>query len=47
MIVCNEITAMNFDDLKRSGVLMIGTDIDMGIKQIKKRLDFGVNNEHE
>jgi len=41
------VVASNFDDLKRSGVLMIGTDIDMGIKQIKKRLDFGVKNEYE
>jgi len=41
------VVASNFDDLKRSGVLLIGTDIDMGIKQIKRRLDFGVYNEHE
>ena len=41
------VVASNFDDLKRSGVLLIGTDIDMGIKQIKKCLDFGAYSEHE
>lgn len=40
------VVASNFDDLKRSGVLLIGTDIDMGIKQIKKHLDFGLENGH-
>ncbi len=34
------VVASNFDELKKSGVLLIGTDIDTGIKQIKKRLDF-------
>jgi DNA-binding transcriptional MerR regulator/methylmalonyl-CoA mutase cobalamin-binding subunit len=34
------VVASNFDELKKSGVLPIGTDIDTGIKQIKKRLDF-------
>ncbi|MGB5291233.1 MAG: MerR family transcriptional regulator [Lysobacterales bacterium] len=33
------IVASNFDELKKSGVLMIGSDIDMGIKQIKKHLN--------
>lgn len=32
------IVASNFDELKKSGVLMIGSDIGMGIKQIKKHL---------
>lgn len=41
------IVASNFDDLKRSGAILIGTDIDMGIKQMKKRLNFGVNDGHE
>ncbi|MGB7450563.1 MAG: MerR family transcriptional regulator [Lysobacterales bacterium] len=36
------IVASSFDELKKSGVLLIGSDIDMGIKQIKKRLDSGV-----
>ncbi len=35
------VVASNFDELKKTGVLLIGTDIDMGIKQIKKRLNFG------
>ena len=42
-----QIVASNFDDLKKSGALLIGTDIDMGIKQIKKRLNFGLQTEHE
>lgn len=33
------VVASNFDDLKKSGVLMIGSDIGMGIKQIKKHLN--------
>ena len=33
------VVASHFDDLKKSGVLLIGTDIDMGIKQIKKHLN--------
>jgi len=41
------VVASNFDELKRSGVLLIGTDIEMGIKQIKKHLDFGAHNKHE
>jgi DNA-binding transcriptional MerR regulator/methylmalonyl-CoA mutase cobalamin-binding subunit len=36
------VVASNFDDLKKSGVLLIGTDIDMGIKQVKKYLKFGL-----
>ena len=32
------VVAANFDELKRSGVLMIGSDIGLGIKQIKKHL---------
>lgn len=36
------VVASNFDDLKRSGVLLIGSDIDTGIKQIKKHLGFGL-----
>lgn len=36
------VVASNFDELKKSGVLLIGTDIDMGIKQIKKRLGYGL-----
>lgn len=35
------VVASNFDELKKSGVLLIGTDTEMGIKQIKKRLKFG------
>ena len=42
VFVGGNVVASNFDDLKRSGVLLIGTDIDMGIKQIKKRLNFGI-----
>jgi len=42
VFVGGNVVASNFDDLKKSGVLLIGTDIDMGIKQIKKRLNFGV-----
>jgi DNA-binding transcriptional MerR regulator/methylmalonyl-CoA mutase cobalamin-binding subunit len=41
VFVGGNVVASNFDDLKKSGVLLIGTDIDMGIKQIKKRLNFG------
>jgi DNA-binding transcriptional MerR regulator/methylmalonyl-CoA mutase cobalamin-binding subunit len=33
------VVASNFDELKKSGVLMIGSDIGMGIKQIKKQLN--------
>jgi len=33
------IVASNFDELKKAGVLMIGSDIGMGIKQIKKHLN--------
>ena len=40
VFVGGNVVASNFDDLKKSGVLLIGTDIDMGIKQIKKRLNF-------
>lgn len=36
------VVASNFDDLKKSGALLIGADIDTGIKQIKKALDFNV-----
>ena len=36
------VVASNFDELKKSGVLLIGTDIGTGIKQIKKRLNFGL-----
>ena len=35
------VVASNFDDLKKSGVLLIGTDTEMGIKQIKKHLAVG------
>ena len=35
------VVASNFDDLKKSGVLLIGTDTEMGIKQIKKYLGLG------
>lgn len=42
VFVGGNVVASNFDDLKKSGVLLIGTDIDKGIKQIKKRLDFGL-----
>ena len=41
VFVGGNVVASNFDDLKKSGVMLIGTDIDMGIKQIKKRLNFG------
>jgi DNA-binding transcriptional MerR regulator/methylmalonyl-CoA mutase cobalamin-binding subunit len=34
------IVAEHFDSLKKSGVHLIGKDIDMGIKQIAKTLDF-------
>lgn len=40
VFVGGNVVASNFDDLKKSGVLLIGTDIDMGIKQIKMRLKF-------
>ena len=39
VFIGGNVVASNFDDLKKSGVLLIGTDIDMGIKQIKKRLN--------
>ena len=35
------VVASHFDDLKKSGVMLIGTDIDTALKQIKKRLKFG------
>jgi len=41
------VVASNFDELKKSGVLLIGTDIDTGIKQIKKCLDFRLQVNHE
>ena len=34
------ITAQNFDSLKKSGMHLIGTDIETGIKQISKSLNF-------
>jgi len=34
------VVASNFDDLKKSGVLLVGTDIETGIKQIRKQLNF-------
>ena len=40
VFVGGNVVASNFDDLKKSGALLIGTDIDMGIKQIKKCLNF-------
>ena len=40
VFIGGNVVASNFDDLKKSGTLLIGTDIDMGIKQIKKRLNF-------
>jgi len=40
VFVGGNVVASNFDDLKKSGVLLIGTDVDKGIKQIKKRLSF-------
>ena len=40
VFVGGNVVASNFDDLKKSGVMLIGTDIDMGIKQIKKCLNF-------
>ena len=42
VFVGGNVVASNFDDLKKSGVLLIGTDIDMGVKQIKKRLNYGI-----
>ena len=42
VFVGGNVVASNFDDLKKTGVLLIGTDIDMGIKQIKKRLNYEV-----
>ena len=36
------VVASNFDELKKTGVLLIGTDIDTGIKQIKKHLGSGL-----
>ena len=40
VFIGGNVVASNFDDLKKSGTLLIGTDINMGIKQIKKRLNF-------
>jgi len=40
VFVGGNVVASNFDELKKSGVLLIGSDIEMGIKQIKKRLNF-------
>lgn len=40
VFVGGHVVASNFDDLKKAGVLLIGTDIGMGIKQIKKHLNF-------
>jgi hypothetical protein len=34
------IAAGHFDSLKKSGMHLIGKDIDMGIKQIAKTLSF-------
>ncbi len=42
VFIGGNVVASNFDELKKSGVLLIGNDIDMGIKQIRKRLDFAV-----
>ena len=42
VFIGGNVVASNFDDLKKSGVLLIGSDIDMGIKQIKKRLNYQV-----
>jgi len=42
VFVGGNVVASNFDDLKKSGALLIGTDIDMGIKQIKKHLNYEV-----
>jgi len=42
VFIGGNVVASNFDDLKKSGVLLIGKDIDMGIKQIKKRLNYQV-----
>lgn len=40
VFVGGNVVASNFDELKKSGVLLIGSDIEMGIKQIKKHLNF-------
>ena len=40
VFIGGHVVTSNFDDLKKSGVLLIGSDIDMGIKQIKKKLNF-------
>ena len=42
VFIGGNVVASNFDDLKKSGVLLIGSDVDMGIKQIKKRLNYQV-----
>ena len=42
VFVGGNVVASNFDDLKKSGALLIGIDIDMGIKQIKKHLNYDV-----
>jgi len=42
VFVGGNVVASNFDELKKSGVMLIGTDIDLGIKQIKKHLNFEV-----
>ena len=39
VFIGGNVVASNFDDLKKSGVHLIGTDIDMGIKQIKQCLN--------
>ena len=40
VFIGGHVVTSNFDDLKKSGVLLIGSDIDMGIKQIKKELNY-------
>jgi len=37
------VVASHFDELRKSGALLIGTDIETGIKQIKKRLGYNVS----
>ena len=39
------ITANNFDQLRKSGVRVIGTDIETGIKQISSTLEFRQEND--
>jgi methylmalonyl-CoA mutase cobalamin-binding subunit len=41
VFVGGNIAAKNFDQLRKSGVHAIGADIEMGLKQISKHLEFG------